>query len=76
LTDSEFEQYLSDREILVLIADRTRSMKDTLVDHERRLRVVEDAQTAQRGALSGAKALWTLLLGLPAGFVAALFYKQ
>lgn len=69
MTDQDFEQNLSDREILVLIAERTRSMKDTLVDHEKRLRTVEDKQNTQTGQFQGAGKLWALLATFPAGVV-------
>lgn len=73
MTDQDFEQNLSDREILVLIAERTRSMKDTLVDHEKRLRSVEDKQNTQSGQFQGAGKLWVLLTSLPIGVAAFLF---
>ena len=76
MTDQEFEQNLSDREILLLVADRTRVMRDTLNDHETRLRLVENSQTRQTGMFAGAGKLWGLLMGLPAGVVAAVLYKH
>ena len=76
MTDQDFEQNLSDREILVLIAERTRSMKDTLVDHEKRLRTVEDKQNTQSGQFQGAGKLWALLSALPAGVAGWLFAQH
>ena len=73
MTNEDFENNLSDREILVLIAERTRTMKDTLRDHEERLRDVESKQTAQTGMFQGAGKLWALLTALPVGVAAFLF---
>ena len=73
MTNEDFEQNLSDREILVLIADRTRTMRDTLADHEKRLRSVEDKQNTQSGQFQGAGKLWALLTSLQVGVAAYLF---
>ena len=73
MTNEDFEKNLSDREILVLIADRTRTMRDTLADHEKRLRLVEDRQLTQTGMFQGAGKLWGLLVSLPVGAAGFLF---
>ena len=73
MTSEDFENNLSDREILVLIAERTRTMRDTLLDHEKRLRSVEDRQLTQTGQFQGAGKLWALLTSLPVGVAAFLF---
>lgn len=76
MTDNDFEHNLSDRELLVTIAERTRSMRDTLVDHESRLRIIENNQQTQKGQFQGAGKLWSLLLGLPAGVVGYIFMQH
>lgn len=76
MTDNEFEQNLSDREILLIIADRTRSMTNSINDHETRLRQVESKQQTQTGMFAGAGKLWSLLLGLPAGAVGYIFMQH
>ena len=73
MTSEDFENNLSDREILVLIAERTRTMRDTLTDHEQRLRDVETKQNTQSGQFQGAGKLWALLTSLPVGVAAYLF---
>lgn len=76
MTDNDLERNLSDRELLVTIAERTRSMRDTLADHETRIRLVESKQQTQTGMFTGAGKLWSLLLGLPAGVVGYIFMQQ
>lgn len=76
MSNEDFESNLSDRELLVLIADRTRSMRDQLADHESRLRLIEGKQQTQTGQFQGAGKLWALLSAVPAGILGYLINQH
>lgn len=76
MTDQDFDRGLSDSQLLLVIAERVGTMKETLIDHETRLRAVEDKQNTQTGQFQGAGKLWALLSALPAGVAGFLFAQH
>lgn len=62
----------SDHDILLIIAERTRVTSEHVKDLESRVGMLERDRDRQAGFFAGGKALWGLILSLPAGVVAYL----
>lgn len=71
----EHLERLTDRELLVLIAERTDVQGQRLERVEKDVAELKEWRVSQSSFFSGAKALWGILLSLPIGTLAWLIRR-
>ena len=72
------ERQYSDHDLLIVIAERTRTWGERFEKLEKRVTDLERNEDTQKGFFTGAKFLWGFLTALPVGMLAYLIgeYNQ